>query len=299
MFSHASCSLNVKLGVEYMVMVPDETISIRPVGVVVSDFKECSRTYDYHRESIIYMREDLTDALIGLKSFSHMHVIYFQHQRSEWLKLMNGPTDQPSTTLTMASEPARQGIYTTRSPSRPSAIGSCVVEIIKCEENRIYVKGLDAIDGTPVLDIKVYIPQYDAFPFAQVPLNWAMDKELITTSRYLHWDTINVGLTIGLRTGSKALQVLGIRRGEAVKAEVVGSHFFAQGVEGATGCSVLGNNMSFKERNTSPGQWKLKLLGKEGEVEIRLKDHIYSGASEVLAVDEERLFASVQTTKNS
>ena len=48
-----------------MVVVPTEPVSIMPVGVVVSDFKECSRTYDYNKESIIYMREDLTDALIG------------------------------------------------------------------------------------------------------------------------------------------------------------------------------------------------------------------------------------------
>ncbi|MFZ3132631.1 MAG: hypothetical protein WA125_16420, partial [Desulfosporosinus sp.] len=70
---------------------------------------------------------------------------------------------------------------------------------------------------------------------------------LSTTSRHLHWETINVGLTLGLRTGAKALQVLGIGRSEAVRAEVIGGHFFAQGIEGATGCS--GHRMTVR---TSP-----------------------------------------------
>ena len=78
-------------------------------------------------------------------------------------------------------------------------MGSCVVELLKLEGNRLYVKRLDAIDGTPVLDIKIYIPHYDAFPLAETPLNWCMSHELITTSRHFHWDTVNVSLTLGLQ----------------------------------------------------------------------------------------------------
>jgi formylmethanofuran dehydrogenase subunit E len=284
-------------GLKSMFVVPKEPVSIRPVGVVVSDFKKCSRTFDYNKESMIYIREDLTDALIGVEYFSHLHVIYFQHRREEWLKLTEWEQEEPPITIPFASEPACQGVYSTRSPSRPSAIGSCVVEFLRREGNCIYVKGLDALDGTPVLDLKIYIPQYDAFPFAETPLNWCMGHELITTSRHIHWDTINVGLTLGLRTGAKALQTLGIGRGEAVRAEVTGGHFFAQGIEGATGCSVIRGNMIFKELHTSPGQWMFCLVGKDNKVEITFNDHIYSGAGEVLEVGEDILFASVQNIK--
>jgi hypothetical protein len=186
------------------------------------------------------------------------------------------------------------GVYAGRSPSRPSGMGSCVVEIIKREGNKITVKGLDAIDGTPVLDIKPYIPHYDAFPLAEVPLNWCMGNDLITTSRRLHWDTINVGLTLGLRCGSKALQLLGISRGEAVRAEVTGGHFFAQGVEGTTGCSVLHDSMVFEETHTSLGEWNFKLVGPDAEVEIRFHDRMYSDASEVLNVEDDVLYLSVE-----
>ncbi len=281
-----------------MVSVPKEPVSIRPVGVVVSDFKKVSRNYDYNQESMIYMREDLTDALIGLEYFSHIHVIYYQHRKKDWLALVGtGQEETASLTIPFASEPACQGVYSTRSPARPSAMGSCVVELLKREENRLYVKGLDAIDGTPVLDIKIYIPHYDAFPLAETPLNWCKGNELITTSRHFHWDTINVGLTLGLRAGAKALQAIGAGRGEALRAEVEGGHFFAQGVEGATGCNAMRGNMIFKELHTSPDQWRLKLTGKDSEVEIRFNDHIYSGAAEVLEVSENILFASVQVKK--
>ncbi|TEB16961.1 S-adenosyl-L-methionine-binding protein [Pelotomaculum sp. FP] len=282
-----------------MVIMPKEPISIRPVGVVVSDFKECSRTFDYNKESMVYMREDLTDALIGIEYFSHIHVVYYQHRREDWLRLIEWEQDEPPITLPFASEPACQGVYSTRSPSRPSAMGSCVVELLKREGNRLYVKGLDAIDGTPVLDIKIYIPHYDAFPLAETPLNWCMGHELITTSRHFHWDTVNTGLTLGLRTGAKAMQILGIGRGEAVRAEIAGGHFFAQGIEGATGCSVLRGNLFFEELHTSPGQWKLLLADNSREVEIRLNDHIYAGASEVLEVDEYVLFAAVQVREKN
>lgn len=265
------------------------------MGVVISDFKKVSKNYDYNQESIIQMREDLTEALIGLEFFSHIHVIYHQHRKKDWLKLIGVEGEEAaSLTIPFPSEPACQGVYSSRSPSRPSALGSCVVELVRCTGSRLYVKGLDAIDGTPVLDIKIYIPDYDAFPLAETPLNWCKGNDLITTSRHLHWDTINVGLTLGLRAGAKALQVIKSERGEAVRAEVAGSHFFAQGVEAATGCNAMRGNMIFKELHTSPGQWKFKLVGENSEVEITFHDHIYSGAAEVLAVDDQVIFSSLR-----
>ena len=278
-----------------MVNVPQEPVSIRPVGVVVSDFKKVSREYDYSSESMIYMREDLTDALIGVEYFSHIHVIYYQHRRKDWFELTGmGREGEAPLTMPFASEPTCQGIYSTRNPARPSGIGSCVVELVRRDQNRLYVKGLDAIDGTPVLDIKIYIPHFDAFPLAETPLNWCRGNELITTSRAFHWDTINVGLTLGLKAGAKALQVLGIGRGEAVRAEVTGGHFFAQGIEAATGCSTLRGNMTFEELKTSTGHWQLRLVSQDNEVEIKLNDNLYSGAGEVLELGEDILFASVQ-----
>ena len=275
-----------------MVGISIPPVAIRPVGVVVSDYTELSFTYDYSKESMIYMREDLTEALNGLESFSHMHVIYHQHRRDELMKL-KGEEELPLT-VPVTGEPNQQGIYYTRSPFRPSALGSCVVEIIRREENRIYVRGLDALNGTPVLDIKVYIPQYDAVPLAEIPLGWRMTSNLTSTSRHMGWDTSNVGLALGLKAGSRALQVLGLKRGEAIRAEVTGGHFFAQGIEGATGCSFLRGEILCNEPKGSIGSWQLRLVGSNNEVVIKLRDNLYSGAGEVLEAENETLFSGVE-----
>lgn len=275
------------------ISVPDHLVSIRPVGVVVSDFDVPSFNYDYTRESMIYMREDLTEALTGLELFSHMHVIYHHHRRRELRELTGFSDDNPPLNISIPGEPARPGIYMTRSPFRPSALGSCVVEILRREGNRIYVRGLDALNGTPVLDIKVYIPQYDAVPLAEVPSGWRTINSMESTSRRMSWDINNVGLALGLRTGSRAMQVLGLKRGEAMRAEVSGGKLFAQGIEGATGCSFLRQEIQFTERKDSISNWQLRLIGLNDAVVVKLRENTYAGAHEVLEADNKELFAVV------
>ncbi|MFZ3132234.1 MAG: hypothetical protein WA125_14355, partial [Desulfosporosinus sp.] len=93
-----------------MDVVPQEPVLIKPIGVVVSDFKKVSKTYDHNQESMLYMREDLTAALIGREYFSHLHVIYSQHRRGDWLNLIEGEGEEPLLTRPFASEPACQGV---------------------------------------------------------------------------------------------------------------------------------------------------------------------------------------------
>nr|QNO54880.1 hypothetical protein NLMONJAO_00001 [Methanosarcinales archaeon ANME-1 ERB7] len=64
------------------------------------------------------------------------------------------------------------GVFASRSPSRPNYIGLCVAGLAKLEGNILSVKGLDAFEGSSIIDIKPYIPRIDAFPEAAVP-QWA------------------------------------------------------------------------------------------------------------------------------
>ncbi|MBC7343629.1 MAG: SAM-dependent methyltransferase, partial [Clostridia bacterium] len=64
-----------------------------------------------------------------------------------------------------------------RAPARPSGLGLSVVELLERKGNRLLVKGLDAIDGTPVLDVRPYMPQFDAFPDAKTPRFRHRDSE--------------------------------------------------------------------------------------------------------------------------
>ncbi len=173
-------------------------------------------------------------------------------------------------------------------------MGSCVVELLRRDANRLHVKGLDAVDGTPVLDIKIYIPRYDCFPNADAPLHWCQKTELTTTSRLMHWDTMNVGLTLGMRAGKRALHELQACRGDKKQAIVRGGSFFAQGVEGVTGCSVLHGSMSFEDKPKSIADWSVHVTTGDRSVLITMQDKLYSGADEVLDLPDDVLFASVE-----
>jgi len=276
-----------------------QPVTIRPIGVVVSPLKEFHQIPTYQEESVIAIREDLTEGLLGLEHFSHIHVLYYQHRQEGWKQFAKMPADQQVLTMPLMGEPTCKGIYTSRSPARPSRIGSCIVELLAREGNRLRVRGLDAIDGTPVLDIKIYIPRYDSFPLAEAPLHWCQKTEMVTTSRLLHWDTVNVGFTLGMRAGKRALDELGAGRGDRKRAQVAGGNFFAQGVEAVTGCSVLQGSMSFEEKAKSLADWAVSLQHGEHCATIRLCDKLYSGADEVLALPDEVLFASVESDSSA
>lgn len=281
-----------------MPQVPQELVSIRPIGVVVTDFNDFSQKTNYEDIKEIYIREDLELGLTGLEHFSHLYVYYHQHRRKEWQQAVGwADSDAQMLTMPLSGEPSCKGIYTTRAPARPSGIGTCVCELVRKEGNRLFVRGLDAFDGTAVLDIKIYLARYDSFPNASAPLHWCASHDLDITSKTFHWDTMNVGLTLGLRTGLRALKELGINRGEADHAEVVGGNFFAQGIEGVTGCTVLRHTMDFAEKIKPMTDWRLRLRHGDRTVEISLQEHLYQGADEVLTLPDERLFAGLRAVE--
>ncbi len=265
-------------------------VTIRPIGVVISELKNFDQIPTYNEESCLLIREDLTEGLQGLEHFSHLHVIYHQHRREEWKRRANIPEGEEMLTMPLIGEPTCKGVYTSRAPARPSAMGSCIVELLRRDRNRLYVRGIDAVDGTPILDMKIYIPRYDCFPFAEAPLHWCQKTEMLTTSRLLHWDTMNVALTLGMKAGQRAMHELGLTRGGATRAVVHGGNFFGQGVEAVTGCSVIDGTMDFEEKAKSLADWFVLLEADGRSIEIRVKDQLYSGADEVLSLADEHLF---------
>jgi len=138
--------------------VSPESISLRPIGVVVTDFQDFSQRTDYQGLKEILIREDLEPGLRGLEDFSHLYVFYHQHRSQEW-QVASGWTQDP-----------RRGVFTSRLPVRPAGLGSCVCELVRREGHRLFVRGLDAFHGSAVLDLKVYLPCYDSFPEASGPL---------------------------------------------------------------------------------------------------------------------------------
>lgn len=113
--------------------------------------------------SNIIMNEDLADGLKGLEEFSHI-IVVFHLNEAEFIKdkhLVRRPQGREDMPYV--------GIFSQRAKDRPNPIGITAVKLLRVCGNRIEVQGLDAIDGTPVLDIKPYYPQYDLKENAVVP----------------------------------------------------------------------------------------------------------------------------------
>lgn len=97
--------------------------------------------------SKIVINKNLTKALDGIEDYSHIYIIF-------WMDKIKSTSYLHHPGKTVDSKPV--GIFATRAPIHPNPIGLTLVELIKREENILWVKGLDAFDNTPVLDIKPY-----------------------------------------------------------------------------------------------------------------------------------------------
>jgi tRNA-Thr(GGU) m(6)t(6)A37 methyltransferase TsaA len=140
---------------------PAPAIQINPIGVV-------KRQGDRAR---IQIRPELVPALEGLEGFSHVWVIYWFHgndRPEERTILKVHPRRNPANPLT--------GVFGTRAPVRPNLIGLSACRIVSLKDNILEVEGLDALEGSPVLDLKPYIPRSDARPEARTP-EWVKKNE--------------------------------------------------------------------------------------------------------------------------
>jgi len=144
---------------------PDfEPVSLRPIGVVRNGVREPKPEGWRDVASRIIIRPDLEEALLGLNTFSHIVVLFWPHQLPEGVrgsKPRLHPRDDPQNPL--------QGVLATRAQIRFNPVLTTAVPLLSVKENVISVRGLDAIDGTPVLDVKPYIPYFDSVPEATVP----------------------------------------------------------------------------------------------------------------------------------
>ena len=140
-----------------------QRIVLRPIGYVKTDAVG-NEVKDRNRISQIVLHEDLIEALDGVDGFSHVFVLF-------WL---NKVTDQPRA---LKFHPRGRkdmpllGVFALRTNQRPNPIGLTLVELLKVEGNVLTVRGLDAYDGTPVLDIKPF-DSWDNAKNARVPDWW-------------------------------------------------------------------------------------------------------------------------------
>jgi tRNA-Thr(GGU) m(6)t(6)A37 methyltransferase TsaA len=146
-------------------LIRREPISYRAIGVVRNRIRE-PRTAGWEDvRSDIFLDESLAPALAGIDGFSHVIVVFH----------LDRIPDDERRVLSFASAEENEpeiGLFATRMPLRPNAIAVAVVPVVLRRKNVLRVRGLDALDGTPVLDLKPYLPKYDAVAGASLP-DWA------------------------------------------------------------------------------------------------------------------------------
>lgn len=145
-----------------------EGINLKPIGFVKNNIKE-PRFGNFADEiSEIIVDEKFTEALDGIDDYSHVIIVYWLDGVKDYV-IKHRPQGNPNVPIV--------GIFACRCPRRPNPIAITTVKLIGREGNKIKVKGLDILDGTPIIDIKPYWPQYDKVENAKIP-DWVNKLEL-------------------------------------------------------------------------------------------------------------------------
>jgi tRNA (adenine37-N6)-methyltransferase len=131
-------------------------ITYHPIGTIHSPFYELSGmpiqpSSESSAPGTVELFPEYAEGLKDLEGFSHIILIYHLHQ-----------CHRSSLTVTPFLDTEPHGVFATRAPHRPNPIGLSVVPLIRIDDNIIYVDNLDVLDGTPLLDIKPYVPEFDS-----------------------------------------------------------------------------------------------------------------------------------------
>lgn len=143
-----------------------ESYVVNPIGYIKSKYHHFEDVPHAHGKngwgedtSEIILYPEHAAGLEGFKGYSHIIVLFWVHKASEW--------ELPK----HHHIPPGVKVFATRMPVRPNPIALSVVELVNFspENGEVLVKGLDALDGTPILDIKPYIADFDSYPEATLP----------------------------------------------------------------------------------------------------------------------------------
>lgn len=145
-----------------------EAITYKPIGVIRTPFTKSKGTPiqppgGQKVRGTIEVKLEYQEGLADLEGFSHIILIYHFHQSRQHSLRVKPFLDSQS-----------RGVFATRAPNRPNPIGLSIVALEKIEGNTITILNVDILDGTPLLDIKPYIPDFD--PKGQIHVGWIEGK---------------------------------------------------------------------------------------------------------------------------
>jgi tRNA-Thr(GGU) m(6)t(6)A37 methyltransferase TsaA len=144
-----------------------QSINLAPIGRVLNDIEYPGDVKWETITSEIVISPQLVEALDGIDGFSHVLIIFYLHKVGEERRSRLKVHPQGKKELPLV------GVFATRSPVRPNPIGITAVKLLGRQENVLKVLGLDAYDGTPVLDVKPYLRRGDRIEEATMP-DWLL-----------------------------------------------------------------------------------------------------------------------------
>jgi len=246
------------------------------VGVVKSKFKDPADIEEMREsESTVVVDPDYEEGLLGIEENDYLQVLFELH-RSEDYRLQHTRRDGKF-----------RGVFASRSPHRPNRIGSTVVELLSREGRNLRVRGLDAIDGTPVLDLKPYADWVDRSgdllekrrekPRGEIEslVEEGKLEELLLRAGGLHGHFCPF-LSLGVKAGA-----YGLREGDLVPegadgmedllAIVETNSCFSDGIQYSTGCTLGNNGLIYRDF----GKTAVTVLnrGKGSGIRIRVKEN--------------------------
>ena len=143
-------------------------MEFRSIGVVRSPYSDKAQIpkgpgAEHQAEGVLELLPEFEPGLVDIEGFSHLYVLWVFHRAEPFELLSTPPTDdQP------------HGVFATRAPRRPNPIGLTVVRLLRRDGPRLHVRGLDMLDGTPILDIKPYL---SSVPADEISRGWLADAE--------------------------------------------------------------------------------------------------------------------------
>ncbi len=261
-------------------------INIQQIGTVRNRFKEPANPGEMKKnESIIEIDENMVEGLFKIEDSEYIDIVFTFHLSNDYkLKL-------PTFTGEV------KGVFASRSPRRPSPIGVTTVKFLERKGNKLRVTGLDAIDGTPVLDIKpcddsIFKGDFNKLSVSVLKANprieimshiWAGEtNELLLKAGQLHGHFCP-GLAMGVMAATHVMQLIrGNSDGmENLLAIVETNNCVSDGIQFVTGCSFGNNSLIFQDVGkvaftlTKRDGNGIRISARAGSVEYIISAHPY------------------------
>jgi len=143
-------------------------ITLRPIGTVRSPYTDSAQIpkgpgAQHEAEGVLALLPEFEPGLMDIEGFSHLYVIWVFDRSVDYDLLARPPIDDRP-----------HGVFATRSPRRPNPIGLTVVRLLRREGAQLFVRGLDMLDGTPIVDLKPYL---SSVPLEEIRRGWLAEAE--------------------------------------------------------------------------------------------------------------------------